>query len=246
MAGHIDTKFSFLNAHCGPGARRGHQVMVPTPLERSRSSPSMGNGTIRGLSLPGHGIPAGYSHILGNRLGLAAYANLNGRYVAKMDVPAPCPAPRPHPKDRARQVEERWLAPERMKPETMPPAGGKVERLRGKRLIEDNTNYLSNSDTLIFGRDIDGSFGCRYMAHSITYAGSAGQNAKVERDPAWGVEPPVCKRTFGETDADNNWNAVQYERLDPRRDFAEPVPGMTPPMTPTDHNHMLLPPHAHV
>jgi len=176
----------------------------------------------RGASLPGLGCPAGFSPLLGNKLGLSTYANLSGRYVAKMAVGAPCPAPRQHPPDRARRMEEMWVAPSRMKPETLPPAGGLVDRIRGKRMIEDNTNTLSNVDTLIFGRDVDGSMGCRGMAASDTYKGSAGINEKVEREPAWGCVPPVCRRTFGENPNENSWDQVEYKRLDPRRDYAEP------------------------
>jgi len=222
MAGSMDTKFSFLNAHSGPGARKGHHLSPPQPLERSVSDTSLSRGPVqRGQSIPGMGIPAGYSAILGNRLGLAAYANLNGRYVARLDVPPPCRAPRQMPRERKIKMEDTFLAPARMKPETMAPAGGIVERLRGKRLVEDNTNYLSNVDTLVFGRDVDGSMGCRKSAHTDTYIGSAGVNAKVEREPAWGTEPPVCRRTFG-ADGENGWDEVHYERHDPRRDFAEP------------------------
>jgi len=225
MSGGMDTKFSFLNGHCGPGARKGHHITVPThqPLERSRSDPSMGHGTTRGMSIPGMGIPAGYSQILGNRLGLTAYANLRSRYVARLDVPPPCPAPRPKDPSRMAKLEETWMAPERMKPETMKPAGGIVQRVRGKRMVEDNTNYLSNADTLIFGRDLDGSMGCMSMANTKTYAGSAGVNPKAERQPAWGQEPPVCLRTFGETAASNDLaHPVTYERHNPRTDYIEP------------------------
>jgi len=209
----MDTKFSFINAHHGPGARKGHHMMVSHPLERSQSDPSIRNSPVhRGQSIPGMGIPAGYSGILGNRLGLAAYANLNGRYVARLDVPPPCRAPRTMPEGRKSKMQETFLAPERLKPETMRPAGGLVVRLKGKRMVEDNTNYLSNVDTLIFGRDVDGSMGSRAMANTDTYMGSAGVNAKVEREPAWGPEPPVCRRTFG-ADGENGWDEVHYDRL---------------------------------
>jgi len=224
----IDTKFSFLNGHYGPGARKGHHITAPThqALERSRSDPSLtlgeratlGQGAVRAGSIPGMGIPAGYSQILGNRLGLSAYANLNGRYVARLDVPPPARAPRPVPASRQGRLEETWVAPERMKPETLPPAGGIVARIRGKRIVEDNTNYMSNADTLIFGRDLDGSMGCRAQGHTVTYAGSAGLNAKFEREPAWGTEPPTCLRTFGEDAAANDFeHQVSYERHDPRQ-----------------------------
>jgi len=162
-------------------------------------------------------IPAGFSPLLGNRLGLTAYATLNGRFVDRLDVSAPCPAPRPNHPDRARRLEEFMMAPERVKPETLPPAGGLVARVRGKKIIEDNTNYLSNVDTLIFGRDVDGSMGARCMAKTVTYAGRAGLDPKIERDPAWGQVPPVCKRTFGEDPYQQEWDAgTDYARHDPR------------------------------
>lgn len=219
----VDTKFSFLNSHCGPGGRRGHHVPVAMPLERSRSEPSVARfAPARGASLPGMGIPAGFSPVLGNKLGLAAYANLNGRYHAKMAVPPPCSAPCPKPAARMIKVQEEWVPPPRLRPETLPPAGGLKERIRGKRLIEDNTNTMSNVDTLIWGRDMDGSLGCRKMLHTQTYQGAAGSCAKTERLPAWGEVPPVCHRTFGEDALDDNWDQVHYERHDPRLDYLEP------------------------
>jgi len=178
-------------------------------------------GSMRGISLPGLGIPAGHSPLLGNRLGLAAYANLSGRYVARFDVPPPCPAVRHHAPEHVARLGESWAAPSRLKPETLPPAGGLVERLRGKQIICDNTNYLSTVDTLIFGRDVDGSNGARGMAGTDTYVGRAGQNPRVEREPSWGLTPPVCRRTFGEDPTADDWNQVQYQRLDPRRDYTE-------------------------
>lgn len=210
---------------------------MESPLERSRSEGSLTSptalgerspttvlqqspiGTMRGASMHGMGIPAGHSHLLGNRLGLAAYANLSGRYVARLDVPPPCRAPRPNPPDRQRRIEETWLAPERLKPETLPPAGGIVERIRGKQMVQDNTNNLSNVDTLIFGRDVDGSMGCRSMGHSVTYAGRAGLDMRFENTPAWGEVPPVCRRTFGEDPHADGWEQVSYSRKDPRRDY---------------------------
>merc|ERR1719174_716646 len=114
------------------------------------------------------------------------------------------------------QVEETWLAPERLDPSTLPPAGNHVEKVKGKRLVEANTNNLSNVDTLIFGRDVDGSMGCRQQAHAPMYRGAAGLNAKWERTPAWGELPPVCRRTFGEDEAANDWEPVHYDRINPR------------------------------
>jgi len=178
-------------------------------------------GTIRGASLPGLGVPAGFSPYLGNRLGLAAYSNLSSRFVARFDAPPPAPAPRPIPAERAMRLEETWQSAPRLPPETLSPAGGMVKRVRGKQLVADNTNNLSTVDTLIFGRDVDGSFGARTMGHTSTYAGRAGSNPKVENVPAWGKVPPVCRRTFGEDPYDDNWNQAQYQRLDPRRDYPE-------------------------
>lgn len=181
--------------------------------------PDINQVPLRAQSLPGMNIPAGYSQTLGNRLGLAAYANLNSKYSGRFDVPPPCKAPRQRAPDHAMRVEQRWDgSKERLKPETLPPAGGLVQRVRGKRMVDDNTNYLSNADTLIWGRDVDGSEGVRSMGNTRTYQGSAGLNPKVDREPAWGVEPPTCHRTFGENPHDDNWHQVQYERHDPRRE----------------------------
>lgn len=171
------------------------------------------------------GIPAGYSAVLGNRLGLRSYTDLNSIYNARLDCKAPCPAPRKKPTDRERRVEETWQAPERLRPESLGPAGVLQPRIRGKRLVLDNMNYMSNVDTLLFGRDVDGSNGCRSMAHAPVYAGAAGLNAKFDRTPAWGELPPVCKRTFGETAhdptlGDSGWESVGYARQDPRQ-FAQ-------------------------
>jgi hypothetical protein len=79
-------------------------------------------------------------------------------------------------------------------------------------------NMMSNVDTIVFGRDVDGSMGCdgsRAMGETPMYKGSAGLNPKVEHIPAWGELPPVCKRTFG-ADPTGGWEAQGYERLDPR------------------------------
>lgn len=206
---------------------------MPTPLERSRSEPVLVDnmtahpcatmmGTMRGQSLPGMNVPAGFSPILGNRLGLAAYANLSGRYQARLDVKPPCPAPRtPKSNQMAKlAVDETWFPPkERMKPETLPPAGGLVERLRGKRMLPGNTAAHSNADTVIFGRDLDGSMSVPDLPPE---EGCAGRNMAKERMPAWGLLPPTAKRTFG--DEGEEWNAVGYQRRDPRKDFH--IPGI--------------------
>lgn len=218
MSGALDTKFSFLNSQVGPCARKGHH------LEWSFPHKTQAPGPVRSKSLPGLNIPAGYSQVLGNRLGMHAYANLNGRYQARLDAPPPVRAPREMAPERKIKTEANWHAAARLKPETLPPAGGSVKKIKGKRLVEANTNYLSNVDTLIWGRDVDGSSGCRAQADAPVYQGRAGVNAKWERVPAWGVVPPVCHRTFGEDlpDGADEWEAVHYDRIDPRGSmFAE-------------------------
>jgi hypothetical protein len=167
---------------------------------------------MRGQSLPGMSIPAGFSPILGNRLGLAAYANLSGRYQAGVLAKPPCKAPRT-PKAKQIAVDDLWFPEkERLKPETLPPAGGLVERLRGKRLVPGNTGSMSNADTVIWGRDLDGSMNVPEVAPE---PGCAGRNMAKERMPAWGLLPPTAKRTFGGDD-DGDWDAVQYQRNNPR------------------------------
>lgn len=215
MAGGMDTKFSFLNSQVGACARKGHHMDWSWPQKEQAPGPA------RSKSLAALSIPAGYSNILGNKLGLSNYQNLNGKYHARFDVKPPCKAPRQMEPDRKRRTELTWQAPERMKPETLGPAGGTFKHPKGKRMIDSNTNYLSNVDTLIFGRDVDGSMGCRSQADAPIYKGSAGLNAKWERTPAWGELPPVCLRTFGDGEAENTWEAVHYDRLDPRKDYAE-------------------------
>lgn len=210
----LDTKFSFLNSQVGPCARKGHHIEW-TPPHRDHTTGPTAAGPTRSSSLPGLNIPAGYSQVLGNRLGLANYQNLSSKYHARRDVGPPCRAPRQMAPERKMKVELTWQAPARMKPETMPPAGGHVKHICGKRMIEENTNNLSNVDTLIWGRDVDGSMGCRAQAESPIFIGRAGVNAKWEREPAWGQLPPVCIRTFGEDAERDGWEAVHYDRLDP-------------------------------
>ena len=36
--------------------------------------------------------------------------------------------------------------------------------------------------------------GERSMAKTVTYQGRAGLDPRIERDPAWGQVPPVCRR----------------------------------------------------
>lgn len=144
-------------------------------------------------------IPAGHSHKLGNHLGLQAYANLRGPFVARRDVPIHPKNPRCTEREIYKaKVEEVWIMPERIRPETLPPAGQIKERRQGKRLIGENTNTLSHVDTLIWDTDIDGSDGILRQTDSVIYKGAAGLNAKAERTPIYGHLPPTCSRTFGE------------------------------------------------
>jgi len=143
-------------------------------------------------------ISAGFSMKLGNQLGFNAYANLRGPFVARRDIPILPKNPRATEREiyKAR-VEEVWVMPERLRPETLPPAGQQKERRQGKRLVSENTNTLSHVDTLIWGSDIDKSDGPLKQCDSEIYRGAAGLNAKAERTPIYGYIPPVCYRTFG-------------------------------------------------
>lgn len=210
MSSALDTKFSFLASHSGPGNRKGHNADWTKPFQSTN--------LVRSKSMSTMTIPAGYSIQLGNRLGVRSYTDLNSIYNARLDVPPPCAAPRKKPAERGIRVEEMPLVAERLKPETLPPAGFLKPRLRGKRLCTDNINALSHVDTLVFGRDVDGSDGCRAMSHAPMYLGAAGLNAKFERTASWGDLPPVCKRTFGEDSGlgDSGWESIQYTRRDPR------------------------------
>jgi len=175
-------------------------------------------GPHRSQSLPGLGIPAGFSSQLGNKLSLAAYANLRGSYHARFDAPPHAPAPNRGARDAYKaKVELGWVAPERMRPELQPPAGGIKEIKRGKRLVPDNTNTMSHVDTLLFGVDIDGSDGILRQGDTATYRGSAGINAKGERTMIYGDGAPVCLRTFGENGT-TGWENPRgaHQRVDPR------------------------------
>ena len=143
-------------------------------------------------------IPAGHSAVLGNQLGLQAYANLRGPFVARRDVPILPKNPRAIEREIYKgKVEEVWIMPEKLRPETLPPAGQMKERRQGKRQVGENTNTLSHVDTLIWDTDIDGSDGILQQKNSVIYKGAAGLNAKAERTPIYGNLPPTCSRTFG-------------------------------------------------
>lgn len=211
MAMAHEGKFSFHGQHTGPGNRKGHNHTVSSHFAPPRTQ-----------SLPQLGIPAGFSHTLGNRLPLEAYTTLRGPFHARLNAPMPENGGRYKnaPPPRVAKQEE-WIAPERMRPETLPPAGRMKARIQGKRLVPENTNTLSHVDTLIWGVDYDGSDGLLRQVDSAIYTGSAGVNAKAERTPIYGHLPPTCDRTFGPELADKEWETRGYERFDPRRDHID-------------------------
>jgi len=210
-----DSKFSFHGQHTGPGQRKGHNHFVQSQIAIPRTQ-----------SLPQLGIPAGHSQTLGNRLPIEHYASLRGPFHARLNAPFPENGGRrednPVPRERA---AEEWTQPERIRPETLPPAGRMKHRIQGKRLVQDNTNTLSHVDTLIWGADYDGSDGLLKQVDSPLYYGSAGVNAKAERTPIFGHLPPTCRRTFGEEVCDDTsdkaWESKRFERHDPRRDYVD-------------------------
>eukprot|EP00929_Paragymnodinium_shiwhaense_P118405 TRINITY_DN90326_c0_g1_i1.p1 TRINITY_DN90326_c0_g1~~TRINITY_DN90326_c0_g1_i1.p1 ORF type:complete len:212 (-),score=13.80 TRINITY_DN90326_c0_g1_i1:138-773(-) len=188
MAMAIASRQSAVASHGGPGSRKGHDFEY-----QSQTAP------LRSSSLPGLGVPAGYSASLGNRLGLAAYTNLRGRFHARLGVPEHCPAPRKPTTAHQIRMDTSWFAPQRLDPATLPAAGVLKEFPRGKRMLPDNMNTMSHVDTLLFGIDTDGSDGLLPKAEKDMFAGRAGLNAALDRTPVYGHSPPHCVRTFGET-----------------------------------------------
>lgn len=217
MSGCHDSKLSFLCSHGGPGSRKGHDYVAASTYAPSPS---------RSQSLPQLGVPAGYSHSLGNRLGVQAYANLRRPHGVRMDLKAleggGAWKPKPPPTEGIVEEIQHGEVLVRLDPTSLPPAGRNITRKRGKRLVGDNTNVLSHVDSLIWGRDMDGSdgpVGVLSQVGSATYKGSAGVNAAAERTPIYGHLPPTCMRTFGEGGPTADWsdpNAPKYERHDPR------------------------------
>eukprot|EP00434_Breviolum_minutum_P041478 symbB.v1.2.036895.t1/scaffold5317.1/size28455/1 len=121
MAGSLDTRYSFLNSHGGPGSRKQHDLQGRHPF-----------APLRCASLPTMNIPAGHSAVLGNQLGLQAYANLRGPFVARRDVPILPKNPRAIEREIYKgKVEEVWIMPEKLRPETLPPAGQMKVRFDG-------------------------------------------------------------------------------------------------------------------
>jgi len=157
-------------------------------------------------------IPAGFSTTLGNRLGLNAYANLRGPHNARRDVPIYPPNPKAQNKTIYQaKVVDGWQMAERIRPETLPPAGGTKLKVSAKKMVAENTNNLSHVDTLIWNCDIDGSdVGVLRQASSPMYTGAAGLNAKAERTPIYGHLPPVTMRTFG-AEGPQPWDLEGHE-----------------------------------
>eukprot|EP00930_Biecheleria_cincta_P062564 TRINITY_DN48016_c0_g1_i1.p1 TRINITY_DN48016_c0_g1~~TRINITY_DN48016_c0_g1_i1.p1 ORF type:complete len:200 (-),score=25.45 TRINITY_DN48016_c0_g1_i1:6-605(-) len=186
MAASQATKFSFLSSHGGPGCRKEHHYQGTHEMVPARSA-----------SLPQMNIPAGFSASLGNRLGLSAYTNLRGPHNARRDVPIYPPNPKAQNKTiHQPKVDELWLTPERIRPESLPPAGQMRARISAKKMVSENTNNLSHVDTLIWNCDSDRSDILR-QGNSSLYSGAAGLNQKAERTPVYGHLPPVTMRTFG-------------------------------------------------
>mmetsp|Transcript_43263 Transcript_43263/g.128161 ORF Transcript_43263/g.128161 Transcript_43263/m.128161 type:complete len:216 (+) Transcript_43263:111-758(+) len=208
-----DTRHSFLCSHGGSGARKAHDHVQESRFAQART-----------MSLPQLGVPAGHSRSIGNRLSLEKYRSLRGPFVANTDWPHHERGGRYNqnpPVDRAARCDE-WVAPMRVCPASLPPAGGMHERPKGKRRIGENTNVLSHTDTLIWGIDVDGSDGVLNQAGSVLYKGSAGVNERAERTPIYGHLPPTCLRTFGPEGSSQDFEGGgSFQRRDPRVDYVE-------------------------
>lgn len=185
MASASSSKFSFLNTYTGPGGRQGHSL----PAQQAPA---------RTYSLPQLGIPAGYSQKLGNTLGLKAYANLRGPFNARLDVAIIEKDPNRVPVARREiRVEDGWTCGdrERIRPETLPPAGSMKIRPHGKKMVPSTITNLA--DTVIWGHVTNGSdsMASSHGPEMPIYQGAAGLWAEAaNRHPL----PPLCMRTFGE------------------------------------------------
>lgn len=217
-----DAKFSFHSRYDGPGGRSEPRMYVgPGRREPRVRTPDAGTAFMmsrpRSLPLIQYGVPAGFSHSLGNRLPAETHCNLSCVFDAE--------------RTRGKRLsvdnhEERKFYPshrsrrgwEPEEPEiTGPrrPAGDVVIRKVGKRIIEDNANTKSNCDTLIWGRDLDGSAGDIVLTDKPIYDKSSGHVPNIERNPPYGVLPPVAKRTFGPEPPHEEWEGVKYAKPHP-------------------------------
>merc|ERR1719326_522373 len=76
--------------------------------------------------------------------------------------------------------------PPKTDPVIMLPAGSPPIPRSGKRQIPENANCMSNTDTVVWGRDLDGSSGQQTLMASKVNAGAAGHVPRAEKMPAWG------------------------------------------------------------
>lgn len=186
MAHAHDSKFSFLASHRRSGRR--HEVIRDT---RSASLPT------RTHSFPELGIPAGFSQDLGNRLAMRAYASLGARWEpAKLSVSEPI-EPLAKTIKLPKQSEERGMTTEKLRPELLPPAGRKLNRPSGLRIVQGSAGKSTNADLLLWGKDFDGTSGIQAVSTQPMFSGAAGARARADRIPPWGEVPPDCYRTFG-------------------------------------------------
>lgn len=218
----FDSKFSFLQRYDGPGGRSEPRCYIGPGRKQPRvRTPDAGTAFMmsktRSLPLIQHGVPAGFSGNLGNRLPAETYANLSCIYDAERTRGSRQRKENLLGETR-RKVPEHisrvgWEQPEEELPHiARRPAGDVPIRKVGKRMIEENANMMSNCDTCIWGRDLDGSAGQHQLSNTDVYASSAGHVPRGERNPPYGVAPPVCKRTFGPEPPHEIWESVKYER----------------------------------
>jgi hypothetical protein len=68
---------------------------------------------------------------------------------------------------------------------------------------------------------MDGSMGATYShpSQDPLFKDSAGVYSNPPSLAAWGLLPPVCKRTFGATDDENDFEAITYKRPTNIRDM---------------------------
>jgi len=212
-----DSKFSFLSRFDGPGGRSEPRMYIgPGRREPRARTPDAGTAFMmrQTRSLPLLGVPAGFSDNLGNRLPAEKYCNLSCVYDA--DRSRGCLRSVKSDEERKRvpchKSRRGWEPEDPPAPVARRPAGDVVIRKVGKRIIEDNANTKSNCDTVIWGRDLDGSAGLQTLTDKPLYESTSGHIPNIEKNPPYGVLPPVCKRTFGPEPPHEEWEGVKYTR----------------------------------